>query len=184
MSTTDPIRLERRAGQRFEALTPLAVHFEQRLIPGFTQNLSARGIFFYAAVALPEGSLIELTFTMPSEITLGESMPVRCRGRVLRVTSPQINQRNGVAMSICRRATTVPRCNSSEPPGNRPLLPILPADGSFQNLLDLPNKGLAALQWVQPILAIWFLPEPAPNAQSTLASITKVIWLGGRKFVA
>jgi hypothetical protein len=100
MSTTDPIRLERRAGQRFEALTPLAVHFEQRLIPGFTQNLSARGIFFYAAVALPEGSLIELTFTMPSEITLGESMPVRCRGRVLRVTSPQINQRNGVAARL------------------------------------------------------------------------------------
>jgi len=25
---------------------------------------------------------------MPSEITLGESMPVRCRGRVLRVTFP------------------------------------------------------------------------------------------------
>ena len=33
-------------------------------------------MFFYTEAELPEGAVIELTFTMPSEITLGESMPV------------------------------------------------------------------------------------------------------------
>lgn len=53
--------------------------------PGFTQDLSSRGVFFFTDTAVPEGAEIELTLNMPSEITLGESMRVRCRGRVLRV---------------------------------------------------------------------------------------------------
>jgi hypothetical protein len=52
---------------------------------GFTQDLSSRGVFFFTDAPLVEGSEIELTLRMPSEITLGESMPVRCRGRILRV---------------------------------------------------------------------------------------------------
>jgi len=82
--STDPNRLERRGAQRFEVHLPLTVQYEGRTVHGFTQDLSGRGVFFYAETALPEGAVVELTFTMPSEITLGESMPVRCRGRVLR----------------------------------------------------------------------------------------------------
>ena len=52
---------------------------------GFTQNLSARGVFFCTDSLLSEGELIELTLAMPSEITLSESMRVRCQGRILRV---------------------------------------------------------------------------------------------------
>src|SRR5208282_5231701 len=55
---------------------------------GFTQDLSSRGVFFFTDAALTEGSEIELTLRMPSEITLGESMPVRCRGRILRIVRP------------------------------------------------------------------------------------------------
>ena len=69
-------------------------------MPAFTQDLSGRGIFFYAEAALPEGAVVELTFTMPSEITLGENMPVRCRGRVLRAAPPQGGQRNGIAVQL------------------------------------------------------------------------------------
>jgi hypothetical protein len=100
MTSTDPNRLERRGAQRFEVHLPLAVHFEGRTMPAFTQDLSGRGIFFYAEAALPEGAVVELTFTMPSEITLGESMPVRCRGRVLRAAPPQGGQRNGIAVQL------------------------------------------------------------------------------------
>src|ERR1700694_697411 len=81
--------LERRGPQRFKLTLPLAVHFDGRTVPGFTQDLTGRGIFFYAETALPEGAVVELTFTMPSEITLGENMPVRCRGRVLRASASQ-----------------------------------------------------------------------------------------------
>jgi PilZ domain len=107
--STDPNRLEhrleRRGAQRFEMHLPLAVHFDGRTVPGFTQDLSGRGIFFYAETALPEGAVVELTFTMPSEITLGENMPVRCRGRVLRASASQdghshVGQRSGIAVQL------------------------------------------------------------------------------------
>jgi hypothetical protein len=100
MTSTDPNRLERRGAQRFEVHIPLAVHFDGRTMPAFTQDLSGRGIFFYSEAALPEGAVVELTFTMPSEITLGESMPVRCRGRVLRAAPAQGGQRNGIAVQL------------------------------------------------------------------------------------
>lgn len=102
--STDPNRLEhsveRRGAQRFEVHLPLAVHFEGRTVPGFTQALSGRGIFFYAETTLPEGAVVELTFTMPSEITLAENMPVRIRGRVLRASAAQSGQRNGIAVQF------------------------------------------------------------------------------------
>ena len=105
--STDPTRLERRGAQRFEVhqSSSLTVDFEGRTVPGFIQNLSGRGIFFYAETTLPEGAVVELTFTMPSEITLGENMPVRCRGRVVRASaSPagrfQAGQRNGIAVRL------------------------------------------------------------------------------------
>jgi hypothetical protein len=109
MMSTDPDRLERRlerrGAQRFEVHLPLAVHFEGRTVHGFTQDLSGRGVFLYAETALPEGAVVELTFTMPSEITLGDNMPVRCRGRVLRASASQGghsqgSQRSGIAVQL------------------------------------------------------------------------------------
>jgi len=101
--STDPNRLERRGGQRFEVHLPLAIHFEGRTVPGFTQDISGRGIFFYAEAVLPQGAIVELTFMMPSEITLAETMPVRCRGHVLRSSSslPFVSgQRTGIAVRL------------------------------------------------------------------------------------
>ena len=112
--STDPNRLEhfveRRAAQRFQVHQPLAVHFDGRTVPGFIQDLSGRGIFFYAETALPEGAVVELTFTMPSEITLGDNMPVRCRGRVLRASASstghfqaghsRASQQDGIAVQL------------------------------------------------------------------------------------
>jgi hypothetical protein len=100
ITSTEPSRLERRGAQRFEVNLPVAVHFEGRTTHAFTQDLSGRGIFFYTEAALPEGAVVELTFTMPSKITLGESMPVRCRGRVLRAAPPQGGQRSGIAVRL------------------------------------------------------------------------------------
>ncbi len=98
--SADPNRLERRGAQRFEVHQPLAVHFEGRTMPGFIQNLSGRGIFCYTETTVPEGAIVELTFTMPSEITLAENMAVRCRGRVLRAIASPSGQRNGIAVRL------------------------------------------------------------------------------------
>src|ERR1700756_1444968 len=88
--SSPPVRLERRVGQRFSYLLPLSLRQPATALEGmgFTQDLSSRGVFFFTDAALSEGSEIEITLRMPSEITLGESMPVRCRGRILRVLRP------------------------------------------------------------------------------------------------
>lgn len=88
--TSSPVQVERRVGQRFPYLLSLSLRQPSESVEGvgFSQDVSSRGVFFFTDAALIEGSEIELTLKMPSEITLGESMPVRCRGRILRVVRP------------------------------------------------------------------------------------------------
>jgi hypothetical protein len=93
--TTPPLGVERRIGQRFGFNLPVSVRnvTSETEGVGFTQDLSSRGVFFFTDMAISAGAEIELTLRMPSEITLGENMRVRCRGRVLRVVKPP----NGLA---------------------------------------------------------------------------------------
>ncbi|HLV87234.1 MAG TPA: PilZ domain-containing protein [Candidatus Sulfotelmatobacter sp.] len=99
--TTATVRIERRVGQRFAFLLPVSIRVGSTEIEGhgFTQDLSSRGAFLFTDAPVEEGAEIELTLRMPSEITLGESMRVRCRGRVLRVSRPSVlaNSANGAA---------------------------------------------------------------------------------------
>jgi hypothetical protein len=87
---TTPVRVERRVGQRFPYLLPLSLRQVSTATEGvgFTQDVSSRGVIFFTDAPLQEGAEIELTLRMPSEITLGESMLVRCRGRILRIVKP------------------------------------------------------------------------------------------------
>jgi hypothetical protein len=98
--TTSPVRFERRAGQRFDFHLPVSVKLANSTHDacGFTQDLSARGTFFYTDYPLGIGETVELTLLMPSEITLGENMRVRCLGRVLRVIQPSVGTKLGVAV--------------------------------------------------------------------------------------
>lgn len=98
--STNANHLERRAAQRFEVHLPVSVHFNGLTVPGFTQNLTARGVFLYTEAEIPEGAVVELTFMMPSEITLGDSMPVRGRGRALRSVATNGSRRNGIAVQL------------------------------------------------------------------------------------
>jgi hypothetical protein len=98
--STEPVQLERRVGQRFEFNLPISIEFEGRTLSGFSQNLSTRGVFLYSQANLPEGAAVQLVFTMPSEITLAESMRVRCGGRVLRSSSADGAQGNGLAVQL------------------------------------------------------------------------------------
>jgi hypothetical protein len=84
---TPSVAVERRIGQRFAFNLPVSIRETSNSLSslGFTHNVSSRGVFLFTEMNLREGVEIELTLMMPSEITLGESMRVRCRGRVLRV---------------------------------------------------------------------------------------------------
>jgi hypothetical protein len=91
--TTLPANVERRIGQRFAFNLPISLRDQATAVEGFgfTQDVSSRGAFFFTDIALNPGAQVEITLNMPSEITLGEAMRVRCKGRILRVAKPLEN---------------------------------------------------------------------------------------------
>ena len=68
---TNPVRFERRAAQRFDVHLPVTVNIPDSASSGhgFTQDLSARGVFLYTDFPLAEGDAVELTLVMPSACT-------------------------------------------------------------------------------------------------------------------
>lgn len=96
-------QVERRTEQRFPLSLPVIVKsFEGGLKEesSQTRDVSARGAFFFLENRLPEGATIEMTLTLPSEITLTESIKVRCKGRVVRVIEQAPGAKVGTAVVI------------------------------------------------------------------------------------
>jgi len=65
-----------------------------------TQNVSARGVFFYLDRPLAEGTRIEVTMTFPPHVTLTEPVRVRFTARVVRIEDSQPDSNIGVAAMI------------------------------------------------------------------------------------
>jgi PilZ domain len=94
---------ERRAAQRFAISVPVVIQcpegsFAQET--ALSHDVSAKGMFFLMSSRPREGSNIEFTVTLPSEVTLTDSMRVKCRGRVIRVVEEGSSQRFGVGATI------------------------------------------------------------------------------------
>jgi len=65
-----------------------------------TRDVSARGAFFYLDGKLAEGTPVEIILTLPAEITLTESIHVRCKGKVVRVVGAINGGKTGIAAVI------------------------------------------------------------------------------------
>jgi hypothetical protein len=65
-----------------------------------TQNVSARGVFFYLDRPVEAGTRCEVTLTFPPHITLTDAVRVRFTARVIRVESPLPSLRIGTAAMI------------------------------------------------------------------------------------
>jgi hypothetical protein len=78
---------DKRATRRFALRLPVTVRYgeSEQEQSAQTRDVSARGICFYVDSAIQAGSPIDFTLTLPPEITLTESIRVRCKGRVVRV---------------------------------------------------------------------------------------------------
>lgn len=100
--STEPLRLERRAGQRFDFQMPVSVRMAGSGLTGcgVTHDLSARGVSLFTDLVMNEGDAVELTMMMPSEITLTENMRVCCRGKVLRVIPSVVPGKLGIAVRL------------------------------------------------------------------------------------
>ncbi len=79
---------EKRGTRRFALRLPLTVSYAENgksEKAAQTRDVSARGICFYTDSVMDAGSEIEFTLTLPPEITLTESIRVRCKGKIVRV---------------------------------------------------------------------------------------------------
>lgn len=78
---------DKRATRRFALHLPVSVRYgeDTQERAAQTRDVSARGICFFVDEGIQAGSPIDFTLTLPPEITLTESIRVRCKGRVVRV---------------------------------------------------------------------------------------------------
>ncbi len=92
----------KRATRRFALRLPVSVSYSHDGLEkaAQTRDVSARGICFYLDSAIAAGSPIEFTLTLPPEITLTESIRVKCKGRVVRVDDATLGGKVAVAAVI------------------------------------------------------------------------------------
>ena len=87
--------------RRFDMRLPAIVHVEAaNEFHTETQNVSARGVFFYVDRALSPGTKLEVTLTFPPHVTLTDAVRVRFKASVIRVENPLPSARIGVAALI------------------------------------------------------------------------------------
>ena len=92
---------ERRAMRRFDMRLPAIVRLgTANEFHTETQNVSARGVFFYVDRPLVAGTKVEITLTFPPHVTLTDAVRVRFSARVIRVEQPLPSARIGVAAMI------------------------------------------------------------------------------------
>ena len=98
---TDSQEQERRMMRRFDMRLPAIVRLEgANDFHTETQNVSARGVFFYLDRPVAAGTKLEVTLTFPPHVTLTDAVRVRFSARVIRVESPLPSLRIGTAAMI------------------------------------------------------------------------------------
>jgi hypothetical protein len=98
---SEPDSQDRRMMRRFDMRLPAVVRLdENNEFQTETQNVSARGVFFYLDRPVPAGTACEVTLTFPPHITLTDAVRVRFTARVIRSESPLPSSRVGTAAMI------------------------------------------------------------------------------------
>ena len=96
---------ERRRTKRYPLKLPLSVRPSGIPTAGEIltecRDVSSHGVFFFLEQPLKSGSTLDLLLTLPSEITRGEPVRVRCEARVQR-TETAGEGRVGIAAKIER----------------------------------------------------------------------------------
>lgn len=87
--------------RRFDMRLPAVIRLEgTNEFHTETQNVSARGVFFYLDRSISAGTKLEVTLTFPPHVTLTDAVRVRFSARVIRVENPLPSSRIGVAAMI------------------------------------------------------------------------------------
>jgi hypothetical protein len=80
---------ERRTTRRYDLTLPVIIRIPAERAPdsqqGKTRDISTRGLYFVVDQNMESGSPLDLTLTLPTEITHGSEVFVRAHGKVVRV---------------------------------------------------------------------------------------------------
>lgn len=80
---------ERRTARRYDLTLPISIRFAAETLvtrqDGRTRDISTRGLYFVVPKDLEAGSDLDITLTLPAEITHGGDVLVRAQGKVVRV---------------------------------------------------------------------------------------------------
>jgi c-di-GMP-binding flagellar brake protein YcgR len=99
---------ERRTARRYDLSLPVMIRVPAERITntqqGKTRDISTRGLYFVIDQDLEAGSELDITLTLPAEITHGTQVLVRALGKVVRVENrmEDSSTRLGVAAVIER----------------------------------------------------------------------------------
>jgi c-di-GMP-binding flagellar brake protein YcgR len=102
------VTTERRTARRYDLTLPVSIRFAVESLlnrqEGKTRDISTRGLYFVVNQELQAGSELDITLTLPAEITHGTDVLVRARAKVVRI-EPRLEDgatRMGIAAVIER----------------------------------------------------------------------------------
>lgn len=80
---------ERRTARRYDLTLPVIIRVPTERVTdsqkGKTRDISTRGVYFVLDQGLEAGSELDITLTLPAEVTHGSEVFVRALGKVVRV---------------------------------------------------------------------------------------------------
>src|SRR5438445_11413453 len=100
------VMTERRVARRYDLSLPVIIRVPTERVAdtqkGKTRDISTRGVYFVIDQDLEAGSELDITLTLPAEVTRGIEVFVRASGKVIRVErrSAAGHQRMGGASVI------------------------------------------------------------------------------------
>ena len=99
---------ERRTARRYDLSLPVIIRIpvesESSARNGKTRDISTRGVYFTIDRDLSTGTELDMTLTLPAEVTRGSEVLIRATGKVIRVERKpdDVSLRIGVAAVIER----------------------------------------------------------------------------------
>lgn len=93
---------ERRIHRRFDMTLPIRIRVkaEVPILETATKDISARGLYFSLSGEIQLGTELECEVTLPPELCQGNTIQVKCRGRIVRVERREGDPSIGVAATI------------------------------------------------------------------------------------
>jgi hypothetical protein len=97
---------DRRTARRYDLSLPVLIRLpvERDACNGKTRDISTRGVYFVIDNRLATGAELDLTMTLPAEVTGGTEVFIRAVGKVVRIEKglTEDNHQVGVAALIQR----------------------------------------------------------------------------------